>query len=84
MRLAVKAYPNPSTSYFKIMIESRDEKAAINLRVLDISGKQVEMKRNIFAGQTIELGNNYLPGMYIVEIIQGDKKIITKLVKQAN
>jgi trimeric autotransporter adhesin len=84
MRLAVKAYPNPSTSYFKIMIESRDEKTAMNLRVLDISGKQVEMKRNIFAGQTIELGNNYLPGMYIVEIIQGDKKIITKLVKQAN
>jgi hypothetical protein len=66
------------------MIESRDEKTAMNLRVLDISGKQVEMKRNIFAGQTIEFGNNYLPGMYIVEIIQGDKKIITKLVKQAN
>jgi trimeric autotransporter adhesin len=82
--LAIKAYPNPSTSHFNMLIETEDRKTAINVRVLNISGKLVEVKRNIVAGQTIQLGNNYMPGMYIVEVIQGEKKKITKLVKQSN
>ena len=84
VRFTMQAYPNPSTSYFKVMIESQDVKTPINLRVINMNGQQVEIMRNIHSRQTIELGNNYLPGMYIVEIIQGEKKITTKLIKQAN
>jgi hypothetical protein len=84
INLAITAYPNPSTSHFVIKIESQDARKPINVRVLNIIGKEVEIRKNIAAGQTIQLGNNFLPGMYIVEVIQGEKKIWTKLIKQSH
>jgi hypothetical protein len=83
LSFTAKAYPNPSASHFNIIIESPDEKRTINMRVLNINGKEVEVKRNIVAGQIIQVGNNYRPGMYIIEVIQGEKKITSKLVKQS-
>jgi trimeric autotransporter adhesin len=84
MKLGITAYPNPSASYFIIKIESRDKKIPINVRVLSITGKEIEVIRNITAGQMIQIGNKYSPGMYIAEVIQGEKKIVTKLIKQGN
>ncbi|QNA45985.1 glycosyl hydrolase [Lacibacter sediminis] len=84
VKFNIKTYPNPSTSYFMIRIESMDEKMPINVRVLSMNGKEVELIRNIKAGQTIQIGNSYFPGMYVMEVIQGEKKITTKLIKQAD
>jgi trimeric autotransporter adhesin len=84
LNLSIKAYPNPSTSYFTIKLEGVDLKQPINMRVLNINGKEVELRRNINAGQIIQFGNSYLPGAYILEVIQGEKKITTKLIKQAD
>jgi len=67
-----------------INVESMDAKTPINMRVLSINGMEVELIRNITAGQAIQIGNTYFPGMYIIEVIQGEKKITTKLIKQAN
>lgn len=84
VKFNIKTYPNPSTSYFMIKIESMDEKMPINVRVLSMNGKEVELIRNIKAGQTIQIGNTYFPGMYVIEVIQGEKKITTKLIKQSD
>jgi hypothetical protein len=65
----LKAYPNPT-------------KDPMTLKVIDLSGKVIEVRNNLVAGQTLQLGNNYRPGMYFVELIQGDKRRIVKLVKQ--
>jgi hypothetical protein len=54
----------------------------MTLKVIDLSGKLIEVRNNLVAGQTLQLGNNYRPGMYFVELIQGDKRRIVKLVKQ--
>jgi Secretion system C-terminal sorting domain len=78
------AFPNPSTSYFVIKIESKDEKTPVTVRVINISGKEVEVRRNVVAGQTLQLGNNYFPGIYIVEVRQGEKRMVTKLIKQGD
>ena len=52
------------------------------MNVVDVSGKLVEVRKNLVAGQSFQLGANYRPGMYFVEILQGDSRRIVKLVKQ--
>jgi hypothetical protein len=79
---SLRAFPNPTTSHFKLHVESENSKEKINLRVMDLSGRTVELHWNVTAGQTIQLGNKYRPGMYIVEMIQGNKRKQLKLLKQ--
>jgi hypothetical protein len=76
------AYPNPFTSQFAIQIESSNRTEKVQLRVMDLSGRTVELFNNLGANQTLKLGGNYRPGMYIVEMIQGDQRKQLKLIKQ--
>jgi hypothetical protein len=78
----VKAYPNPTTSQFNVKLESPDSKTSMTIRVIDLFGKVIEMKRGLMAEQTFQLGANYRPGMYFIELTQGDKRRIVKVVKQ--
>jgi hypothetical protein len=78
----LKAYPNPTTSYFNVKLESSNITQPMTLNVVDVSGKVIETRKNLVAGQTFQLGANYRPGMYFVELIQGDTRRIVKLVKQ--
>src|SRR5688500_6115796 len=78
----LKAYPNPTTSHFNVKLESSIITQPITLNVVDVSGKLVEVRKNLVAGQTFQLGANYRPGMYFVELLQGDSRRIVKLVKQ--
>jgi hypothetical protein len=52
------------------------------VRIIDLSGKVIEVKRALMAGQTLQLGANYRPGMYFIELIQGAQRKIVKVVKQ--
>ncbi|MDQ3844620.1 MAG: T9SS type A sorting domain-containing protein, partial [Bacteroidota bacterium] len=81
-KLKVAVYPNPSTRYFTLQINSNITKDAITLRVVDLSGKLVELRNNLQAGQTLRLGDKYRPGMYFVEVLQGNGREVLKLVKQ--
>jgi hypothetical protein len=78
----LKAYPNPTTSYFNVKLESSNITQPITLNVVDVSGKLVEVRKNLVSGQTLQLGAKYRPGMYFVEMLQGDTRRIVKLVKQ--
>jgi hypothetical protein len=78
----LKAFPNPTMSHFKLQVESDNTKDKINLRVMDLSGRTVELLWNVTAGQTIQLGSKYRPGMYIVEMVQGNNRKQLKLIKQ--
>jgi Secretion system C-terminal sorting domain/SprB repeat len=76
----VSAFPNPSGSYFNIKIEtSKDEKA--NLRVMDITGKLIEERKNLSSNQIERLGDRYINGVYLVEVIQGTNRKTIRLVK---
>jgi hypothetical protein len=45
-------------------------------------GRMIELKDNINPNSTLIIGDKYLPGVYITQITQGNKKVMVKLVKQ--
>ena len=80
--LSVKTFPNPSNTDFTVKINSNDQNDNINLRVIDISGRLIEVKENQNLNQAIKLGTNYKPGTYLIEVIQGRQQKTIKVIKQ--
>lgn len=79
--LNLKVMPNPSSAYFTVQIVSNNTKDKIRLRVLDLNGREIEVKDNLSPRQRIQIGFNYRAGIYMAELIQGSQRIITKLIK---
>ena len=78
--LLLTAMPNPSASYFTLVINGSTEGKA-QLRVLDAVGRVMETKDNIPAKATFTIGHHYQPGLYFVELIQNNQKTTLKLIK---
>jgi uncharacterized lipoprotein YddW (UPF0748 family) len=78
--LAVTAVPNPTMHQFALLMISKDPQP-ISIRVLNNSGQFVESRDNIAPNSTLRIGANYVPGIYYVEILQGTKRQILKLIK---
>jgi hypothetical protein len=81
--LGLTVYPNPSSMYFTLKIESPKTKEKVSLRILDLNGRPVEQRNNLNPGQVIVIGNNYKAGIYFVELLQGTERKMLKLVKYA-
>jgi hypothetical protein len=79
----IQAFPNPSGESFRLNIQSGN-RAAVQLRIMDIAGKVIEVMNNIPVNRSIQVGSNYRPGLYIVEMIQGNERKQLKLIKQSN
>jgi type IX secretion system substrate protein len=78
--LTVKAFPNPSPNQFIIMTLSTSPKP-LNISVTDNTGKLVEKRNGLPAAGLFFLGSNYLPGIYYLEVKQGNSKETIKLIK---
>ncbi|MGZ3949336.1 MAG: Ig-like domain-containing protein, partial [Flavisolibacter sp.] len=76
-----RVYPNPTTSQFYVSLETFNKRDAVSIVVYNVNGGVVEQRQNLTAGQIIQLGAKYRPGVYIIEITQGDKHKRLKLVK---
>ena len=83
-RFSIKASPNPSNGQFTVKVESDNVKDMLSLRVVDVLGRVIEVKNNIRAGQTLQIGNNYKRGFYFVEVLQGNNSKQLKLIKSGN
>jgi hypothetical protein len=79
--LDAKLYPNPSTSYFNIVITSNDEKEKITVQVFDQYGRLVSARNNISNGSTVRIGDLYQAGVYYVRVLQGKQHREMKLIK---
>ena len=79
--LVVKAMPNPSTNAFTIELQSAVN-APATIRVMDISGRLIESRTGIAPNSRLQIGHNYKPGAYYAEIVQGNEKLVLRLVKQ--
>ncbi|OLY90647.1 hypothetical protein BUE76_01060 [Cnuella takakiae] len=79
--LQVAISPNPASAYFTIRITGKTDKP-VQLRVMDMTGRIVEVKGNLAANTTLTVGHRYLPGMYLVEAVQGGKSVVVKCIKQ--
>jgi hypothetical protein len=77
----LKASPNPTHSYFTLQLPNLTS-GKVNVRVMDLLGRVVEAKQNLGAGGTLRIGSEYRPGVYIVEVRQGNTVKQLKLVKQ--
>jgi hypothetical protein len=71
--------PNPSTSYFNLLIESSSE-AKADVKVYDVQGRLWE-KFVATPGSTVRFGNNLREGAYFVEVRQGSSVKTTKIIK---
>jgi hypothetical protein len=81
--LKVTVMPNPTTTYFTLKFES-GYKIPLNLKVMDASGRVVDIKSEISANGTIQIGHNYSSGTYYAEILQDTKRKVVQLIKVRN
>jgi len=78
--LTVKAFPNPSPGQFVIMTLSTSPKP-LSLSVTNNAGMVVETRNGLPSTGLFFLGGNYLPGVYYLEVKQGNKKEAIRLIK---
>ena len=79
--LKVQALPNPTFNYFTLVIQSGDTKT-VQITISDAAGRVVELRPAIPPNGALTIGQNYRPGIYFAEIVQGKEKVTVKLVKQ--
>lgn len=78
--LTVQAISNPAPAFFTLVIRSNISNA-MQLKVFNGLGKVVEVRNNVAANATLQLGQSYRPGMYYAELMQGNKRVVIKLIK---
>jgi len=76
----VKAFPNPSPGQFIIMTLSTSPKP-LSIAVTDNSGTLVESRSGLPATGLFFLGDRYTPGIYYLQVKQGNSKQTIKLIK---
>ena len=72
-------YPNPSENIFTVQVKSLKQGAVV-VRIINAQGKIMNILRG-FPG-TYTIGQNLPAGMYLVEVVQGSKKQMIKVIKQ--
>ncbi|MBO9154990.1 Ig-like domain-containing protein [Chitinophaga sp. GCM10012297] len=78
--LEVKIFPNPSSYEFGLLVGSATT-LQVRVRVMDISGKVISAITGN-PGQLVYFGQELKPGLYIVEVTQGNKREIVKVIKK--
>ena len=78
--LDASIFPNPTSSYFKLSVRSAEKNSLIQVRILDMQGRE-QKRENMMPGEALSLGSGLKAGTYFVELIQGKKTKVVKLVK---
>jgi autotransporter-associated beta strand protein len=79
--LNVAIAPNPAVSYTNLTINADPQKGNVRIIVTDLFGKVMETKEIAAGRNTIQLGNAYRPGVYVVEVRQGQDRKVVQLIK---
>ena len=79
--VTVKVLPNPSANYFTLIINRTNKDDKMNLKVIDVYGRIIELKPITNSSQMLKIGESYLPGIYFAEISEGKEKRVIKLLK---
>ncbi|MEO7263825.1 MAG: SBBP repeat-containing protein [Ferruginibacter sp.] len=80
-KLQLTAFPNPASKQFTLLVKTNDAKQNIVMQVADEYGRLLETRNNVKAGAIIQLGRNYQPGIYYIQIMQGKNHEEMKLIK---
>ncbi len=79
-KLYVSALPNPSTSYFNLVINSNDSKT-VTVKVTNMLGQLIEVHEKVNSTSILRLGDGWKGGIYFAEVSQGDKRKVIKIIK---
>jgi hypothetical protein len=82
-KLMVKAYPNPSSQYFNVTTQGGSTSEPMTLRVLDLSGRLLQVKTGVTTNSTLQIGQDLAAGSYVLELLQGNRKVEQKVIKLA-
>jgi len=78
--LAINAYPNPFNDGLRVKIESNTYESA-DLTITDLTGRKLETKLNQPVGQEIVIGQKLAPGVYMVQVTNGNQSQQIKVTK---
>ncbi len=76
----VTAFPNPSNSDFSVIVKSPNVEP-IQVRVLDMFGREVFKQSNVSANSMLRIGQKFHSGVYTIEALQGNKRQLVKVIK---
>jgi hypothetical protein len=79
--IKVSVTPNPSASYFSIVVNSPKIKP-ITVEVYGQLGRLLESKIIPAGSNEVQIGRNLQPGIYLVRIIQDGASITKKIIKE--
>jgi hypothetical protein len=78
--LEVIAMPNPSNTYFNVVINSNKENP-VTVKVFDILGQVMVRYEKIASKSRLSMGHNWTSGYYFIEVIQDDQRKFLKVIK---
>jgi hypothetical protein len=81
--LTVSVLPNPSSSYFTLVVQSSNREP-VTIRIFDDLGRLVDNRQTASVYTEFFIGRNYRPGIYLAELTKGKQKKTVKLVKTGN
>jgi hypothetical protein len=79
--LKIQAHPNPTNTDFILVLEGYNSKEKVSVVVTDQLGRKVYQSEGMGKLQ-YRFGQNFLAGMYYIQVVQGNEKRSIKLVKE--
>jgi len=77
--LRISGYPNPSYNEFGLRLEGGSDQK-VEISVIAADGKAV-YKTTGATNKTYKFGNNFMPGLYLIKVIQDNKIQTLKVIK---
>lgn len=78
--LTIKAFPNPSPYQFYVLTLSTSQQS-LSIIVTDNTGSAIESRTGLAANGLLTLGAGYRPGIYYLQVKQGNNVQTVKLIK---
>jgi len=79
--LKLTVYNNPSSTTFGLVIDEPSLAETAVIRVMTLSGQLVDTFSGIAAGDRVEFGTGYAPGVYLVVVEAGSRRQTVRVIK---
>jgi hypothetical protein len=73
-------YPNPYEETFTLLING-NKPESFQVIIFDVLGRTMVSEKNIYAGQEIQLGKNLPAGIYLMELVSGERRKVIRVEK---
>ncbi len=78
--LQISLTPNPSQNVFTLVVNSKNMQQPVSIKVIDAAGRNMYATKGLPA-QAFHIGEKLFPGLYLVEITQGNEMKTVKAIK---